>query len=182
MAQNNSPIIKFSSTELKDIKSFCKLNELDINEFVKSCFDQGYNIEKYGLINSEGVKVIEREVVKEVIKEVKVEVPVEVIVEKEIIKEVPIEVTKEVEKEVIVEIVKEVPVDTIKEVKGEVDSEKLKGLQNTIQKLREQLREKEQSISHYEKIISDLDKQFKDQRVTFLGSTNLNNELKNRKL
>lgn len=290
MAQSNLPTINFSSSELKDIKAFCKLNEIDVDEFVKECFNQGYQIEKYGMLNSDGVKVIE----KEVIKEIKVEVPVETIVEKEVIKEVPVEVekivekviTKEVpvekivEKEVIkevekivevpvetiiekevekivevkvpvekvvtkevyitddeqvnelgekiakleksnktystklkntnnekkklqqllselevlleekpkevvkeIEVIKEVPVEVlkevevIKEVKGKGDPEKLKGLQNTIQKLREQLREKEQSISQYEKIMLELDNEFKNQTATFLASTNLNKKL-----
>ena len=289
MAQKNSPTINFSSSELKDLNAFCKLNELDVDEFVKLCFDQGYQIEKYGLLNSDGVKVVEKEVIKEVRVEVpvekvvekvvEVEVPVEVIkevekvitkeipvekivekvVEKEVIVEVekPVEVIKEVEKivevekpvekvvtkevyitddeqvkelggklakleksnktystklknantekkkleeqlselevlleekpkelikeiEVIkeVEIIKEVPVEVIKEVKGKGDPEKLKGLQNTIQKLREELREKEKSISQYEKIMLELDNEFKNQRATFLNSTNLNDELK----
>ena len=116
MAQNNLPTINFSSSELKDIKAFCKLNGLDINEFVKDCFSQGYQIEKYGLLNADGVKVVE----KEVIKEVRVEVPVEKVVEKEVIKEVPVEVIKEVEKiitknvPVEKEVIKEVPVEVIK--------------------------------------------------------------------
>ena len=101
MAQKNSPIINFSSSELKDLNAFCKLNELDVDEFVKLCFDQGYQIEKYGLLNSDGVKVVE----KEVIKEVRVEVPVEKVVEKVIEVEVPVEVIKEVERI----ITKEVP-------------------------------------------------------------------------
>jgi len=144
---SNSPIINLSSKELKDIKSFCDLNELNFEEFVKSCFDKGYQIEKYGLLtNEDGEQVIfeEKEVIKEVIKEVpvevekiiekevikEVEVPVEVekIVEKiiekpiEVIKEVPIEVEKIVEKEVIVEVEK--PVEVIKEVEKIVEVEK----------------------------------------------------------
>ncbi len=76
MAQSNSPTINFSSSELKDLKAFCKLNELNIDEFTKECFAQGYQIEKYGMLNADGVKVIE----KEVVKEVRVEVPVEKVV------------------------------------------------------------------------------------------------------
>ena len=73
MAQNNSPTINFSSSQLKDIKAFCKLNDLDIDQFVMECFNQGYQIEKYGLLNADGVKVVE----KEVVKEIRVEIPVE---------------------------------------------------------------------------------------------------------
>jgi len=262
MAQNNSPIINFSSSELKDIKAFCKLNELDMDEFVKICFNQGYQIEKYGLLNADGVKVVE----KEVIKEVRVEVPVEKVVEKEVIKEVPVEIIKEVEKiitknipvekevikEVTVEVIKEVEkpvekvvtkevyikddeevqelgnkiakleeeiqkekeeykqkidekenekselkrriseleilleekpkevikeIEVIKEVKSQGSPEKLKGLQNTIQKLKEEIREKDKSISQYEQIMLELDKEFKNQTATYLASTNLNREL-----
>ena len=136
MAQNNSPTINFSSSELKDIKAFCKLNELDMDEFVKECFSQGYQIEKYGLLNADGVKVVE----KEVIKEVRVEVPVEKVVEKEVIKEVPVEVIKEVEKEVVVEVEKiievEKPIEVIVEKEVYItDDEEIKELGNKIAKL-----------------------------------------------
>ena len=288
MAQSNSPTINFSSSELKDLKAFCKLNELNIDEFTKECFAQGYQIEKYGMLNADGVKVIEKEVVKEVRVEVpvekvvekvvEIEVPVEVIkevervitkevpvekivekvVEKEVIVEVekPVEVIKEVEKiievekpiekvvtkevyitddeqvkelgeklakleksnktystklknantekkklekqlseleilleekpkevvkevEVIkeVEIIKEVPVEVIKEIKGDSSPEKLKGLQKTIQKLKDKIREKDNFISQYEKIMLELEKEFKKENATFLASTNLKNKL-----
>ena len=288
MAQSNSPTINFSSSELKDLKAFCKLNELNIDEFTKECFAQGFQIEKYGMLNADGVKVIEKEVVKEVRVEVpvekvvervvEIEVPVEVIkevervitkevpvekivekvVEKEVIVEVekPVEVIKEVEKiievekpiekvvtkevyitddeqvkelsgkltkleksnktystklkntnaekkklekqlseleilleekpkevvkevEVIkeVEIIKEVPVEVIKEIKGDSSPEKLKGLQKTIQKLKDKIREKDNFISQYEKIMLELDKEFKKENATFLASTNLKNKL-----
>jgi len=286
MAQSNSPTINFSSSELKDLKAFCKLNELNIDEFTKECFAQGYQIEKYGMLNADGVKVIEKEVVKEVRVEVpvekvvekvvEIEVPVEVIkevervitkevpvekivekvVEKEVIVEVekPVEVIKEVEKiievekpiekvvtkevyitddeqvkelggkltkleksnktystklknantekkklekqlseleilleekpkEVVkeVEVIKEVEiikeVEVIKEIKGDSSPEKLKGLQKTIQKLKDKIREKDNFISQYEKIMLELDKEFKKENATFLASTNLKNKL-----
>jgi len=109
MAQSNSSTINFSSSQLKDIKAFCKLNDLDFDAFIYDCFSKGYQIEKYGLLNSEGVSVVEKEVIKEV------KVPVE----KEIIKEVPVEVIKEVIKEV--EKIIEVPVDKIVEVEKIVE-------------------------------------------------------------
>jgi hypothetical protein len=117
---SNSPIINLSSKELKDIKSFCDLNELNFEEFVKSCFDKGYQIEKYGLLtNEDGEQVIfeEKVVIKEIIKEVPVEV--EKIIEKEVIKEVevPVEVEKIVEKiiEKPIEVIKEVPIRSRKD-------------------------------------------------------------------
>ena len=90
MAQKNSSTINFSSTQLKDIKAFCKLNDLEYETFIMECFNQGYQIEKYGLLNSDGVKIVE----KEVIKEVRVEIPVERVVEIEVIKEVLVEVIR----------------------------------------------------------------------------------------
>jgi hypothetical protein len=107
----------FTSQEEKEIKEFCKLNELDYDKFIKDCFDKGYQIEKYGLLTIDGQTVIEKEVIKEVIKEVPVEKIVEV--EKEVIKEIEVPV------EVIKEVVKEVPVEIIKEVEKIVEVEKV---------------------------------------------------------
>ena len=120
--------LKLSNTEHKDLVDYCNLNDLLISSVVKDSFTAGFNIEKYGLLNT-GQEVKEVEVIKEVIKYVEVEKPVEVIkeviVEKtvEVIKEVPVErivekiveVTKEipVEKVVIQEIIKEVPVEKV---------------------------------------------------------------------
>jgi len=114
MEQNNSLIINFTKQELKDIESFCKLNELEKEKFIKGCFMQGYYIEKHGFLGKMG-GVQEKWVEKEVIREKRVEIPIEIIKEvekeviKEIIKEVPIE--KVVEK--IVEITKEIPVEKV---------------------------------------------------------------------
>jgi len=129
--------INISQSDLKEIKAYCKLNNIsDTEAFIKSCFDKGYYLEKYGLLDDSGKpKVVEKEVIKEVIVEVEkiVEKPVieyvDVIreVEKEIekvveiIKEVPVEVIKEVEK--VVEVVKEVPVDRVVEKIIEVTKE-----------------------------------------------------------
>ena len=143
-------MLNLNPEEIKDIEVFCKLNEFtDVNEFVKECFNKGYQIEKYGLLTIDGQTIIEKEVIKEVIKEVpvevikkvteevEVEVVKEVIVEKpveivkEVLKEVPVEVIKEVvvEKEVekIVEVIKEIPVEkvVVKEVVKEVPIEKV---------------------------------------------------------
>jgi chromosome segregation ATPase len=97
-----------------------------ISEVVKKSFTTGFNIERYGLLNSGG-ETIEKEVIKEVIKYV--EVPV--VEEKEVVRieyvevEKPIEVIKEVQVEKIVEVIKEIPVDkvVIKEVIKEVPVE-----------------------------------------------------------
>ena len=108
--------LKLSNTEHKDLVDYCNLNDLLISSVVKDSFTVGFNIEKYGLLNTDQ-KVKEVEVIKEVIKYVEVEKPVEVIkeviVEKtvEVIKEVPVE--RIVEKVVIQEIIKEVPVEKV---------------------------------------------------------------------
>ena len=134
--------INLSSTEHKELISFCNLNDLLVSETVKKSYLNGFNIERFGLLNS-GQETIEKEVIKEVIKYV--EVPVveekEVIkieyieVEKPVekIKEVPVEVIKEVVKieyvdvpvEKIVEVTKEVPVERIVEVVKEVPVERV---------------------------------------------------------
>jgi hypothetical protein len=85
-----------------------------ISEVVKKSFTTGFNIERYGLLNSNTPqeKIVEKEVEKivEVIKEVEVEKIVEVI------KEIPgpsteVEVVKYVDREVIKEV--EIPVEVI---------------------------------------------------------------------
>jgi hypothetical protein len=125
--------INLSTAEHKDLLSYCNLNDLLISSVVKDSFTTGFNIERYGLLNTGGIR--EKQVEKEVIVEKRVEIPVEVIKEvvrieyvevekeviKEIIKEVPIE--KLVEKEVIREVIKEVPVDRVVEKVVEVIKE-----------------------------------------------------------
>lgn len=137
--------LKLSTSEHKELLSFCNLNDLLISEVVKKSFTTGFNIERYGLLDSNLEKP--KEVIKEVIVEKKVEVPVETIKEvvkveyveiekpvekivekevvKEVIKEVPVE--KIVEKEVVKEVIKEVPVEkvVVQEVIKEVPVEKV---------------------------------------------------------
>jgi hypothetical protein len=124
--------INLSTTEHKELLSYCNINDLLISSVVKQSFTTGFNIERYGLLNTGGIR--EKQVEKEVIVEKRVEIPVEVI--KEVIKIEYVEVEKPVER--IVEIIKEIPsppVETevikyvdrevIKEVKVEVPVEKI---------------------------------------------------------
>jgi len=133
--------ISLSNSEHKDLISYCNLNDLLVSSVVKKSFTTGFNIERYGLLNTDGAqdKVVEKEVIREkrveipveVIKEVvkieyvEVEKPVEKIVEKEVIKEIikEVPVEKLVEKEVIREVIKEVPVDRVVEKVVEVIKE-----------------------------------------------------------
>ena len=68
--------LTLTGSEHKDLISYCNLNDVLISEVVKKSFTTGFNIERYGLLNSSTPK--------ETIVEKIVEVPVEVI--KEIIK------------------------------------------------------------------------------------------------
>lgn len=110
MAQKNSLTINLSSNEVKEITSYCKLNNIDdLDKFVTDCFKQGLHIEMYGLLGDDsqktgGVQEKRVEVPVEVIKEVEkiIEVPVEKIVEKII--EKPVEKIEYVEREVIKEV------------------------------------------------------------------------------
>jgi hypothetical protein len=108
--------LNLSSTENKDLISYCNMNDLRISEVIKKSYLEGFNIERYGLLNTGGIR--EKQVEKEVIVEKRVEIPVEVI--KEVVKieyvevEKPVEVIKEVVKIEYVEVEK--PVEVIKEV------------------------------------------------------------------
>jgi hypothetical protein len=110
MEQKNSQTYNINIKNVKEVYDYCLLNKiLDIDEFIKKCFNDGFNIEKYGLLGNslnEDEKHLKTGIVgeKQVIKEV--------IIEKRV--EIPVEVIKEVEK--IVEVVREVPIEIIKEV------------------------------------------------------------------
>jgi hypothetical protein len=116
--------INLTTTEHKDLLSYCNLNDLLISSVVKDSFTVGFNIERYGLLNA-GVEAKEKEVIKEVIKYV--EVPV--VEEKEVVRieyveiEKPIETIKEVQVEKIVEVIREVPVERVVEKIVEVIKE-----------------------------------------------------------
>lgn len=129
MEAKNLLTINLQRKESKDVHEFCQLNKIeDVDDFVYKCFIQGYEIEKFGLLDGRTQpQIIEKEVERIVFKEVEriVEKPIieYVEVEKEIIKEVPVE--KTVEK--VVEVIKEIPVEkiVIQEVIKEVPIEKV---------------------------------------------------------
>ena len=122
--------LNLSSTENKDLISYCNLNDLRISEVIKKSYLEGFNIERYGLLNTGGIR--EKQVEKEVIVEKRVEIPVEVI--KEVVKieyvEVPVDRIVEIIKAVPsppveTEVIKYVDREVIKEVKVEVPVEKI---------------------------------------------------------
>ena len=123
--------LNLSSTQNTDLVSYCNLNDLRISEVIKKSYLEGFNIERYGLLNTGGTR--EKQVEKEVIVEKRVEIPVEVI--KEVVRieyvEVPVEIIKEVPVErvveKIVEVIKEVPVEkvVVKDIIKEVPVDKV---------------------------------------------------------
>jgi hypothetical protein len=127
--------IKLTTSQLKSVQEYCKLNNIeDVDNFITKCFASGFSIEKYGLLgdDSEKIDIVgEKQVEIEVIREIRVEVPVEVI------------------KEVIVEV----PVPNIDKIGDETQvNDKVKLLQETLQKLRKELSLKNARIEELEKI------------------------------
>ena len=143
--------------------------------------------------------VDEKQIIKEVIVEKRVEVPVEVIkeviVEKEVIKEVPVEkiVTKveyisdkSGENELIgkIEQLKEEMSKKDKELDEvrrnldiKLDDTQTKMLQETLQKLRKELLEKNKKIENLEKINEDLENKHNPLKAVFMKGSNLRNNL-----
>ena len=152
-----------SNSEHKELVSYCNLNDLLISEVVKKCFTTGFNVERYGLLNS-GEET--KEIIKEVFIEKKVEIPVEVV--KEVVKVEYVEVEKPVEK--IVEVIVE------KQVGGDLQP-KLDALQNTVMKLKQDNIEKDRQIKEYEKTIQEIQKFQDEKRAMFLRGSNLEDNL-----
>ena len=142
------------------VSAFCESQEIkDVDNFMYLCFKQGFDIKRYGLLGKT-LNDGEKDLIKEVIVEKRVEIPVEVIKEVEKIVEVPVEVIKEVETPV--EIIKEVEkiVTNVEYIRNEnIENqlnEKLKLLQETLQKLRSELQQKNEQIKELEKINREL--------------------------
>jgi predicted RNase H-like nuclease (RuvC/YqgF family) len=184
MEPNYSKI--FNEKIKQSVSTYCSENNIeDIDSFIQKCFKQGFDIKKYGLLGetlNEGEKdlktggVEEKHLIKEVIVEKLVEVPIEVIkyVDREVIKEVPIEkiVTKieyicdkTGEDELGEKIAKledemskkDKELDEVKrslDIKLDETNEKM--LQDTLQKLRKELAEKNEIIKELTKINQDL--------------------------
>ena len=192
--------IKLTTSQLKSVQEYCKLNNIeDVDKFISKCYVDGFNIKKYGLLGDDSEKIggiEEKQVEIEVIKEIRVEVPVEKIVEviKEVVKyvEVPIEIIKEVEviqyveKEVIkevpveiitekiVNVIQEVPVPNIDKIGDEPKSnDKVLLLQETLQKLRKELTEKNSRITELEEINKQLESIKVSQGAVYLKGSNI---------
>jgi hypothetical protein len=174
--------IKLTTSQLKSVQEYCKLNNIeDIDKFISKCFTEGYNINKYGLLGGDSEKmggVEEKQVEIEVIREIRVEVPIEIIKEVEVIQYVD----REVIKEVPVEIIKEKIVNVIQEVVPNIDkigdepksNDKVLLLQETLQKLRKELTEKNSRITELEEINKRLESIKVSEGAVYLKGSNLN--------
>jgi predicted RNase H-like nuclease (RuvC/YqgF family) len=156
-----------------DINQYCKLNNIEnVESFIIKVLKSGFDIEKYGLLNDTTPKIIEKEIEKIVYRDIIKEVPVVEYVEVEIIKEIPTEIIKEipVENGVIKEVIVE------KEVIIE-NKEKQKALESTIQKLRNELNEKNKKIVELENVLTEI-KTVYNKPAIFLNGSDLNKIIK----
>jgi hypothetical protein len=191
MEKKNSQMYKIDIKNTKEIYDFCLLNKiLDIDEFINKCFKNGFHIEKYGFIGEDSGKtdgIGEKQVIVEKIVEVIKEVPtppteVEVIkyVDREVIKEIKVEVP--VEKIVYIydkkeedsePIIVEKIVEVIKEVTVESNNDKSLMLQETLNKLRKELTEKNSKITELEGTIKNLEQTNINQGAAYMKGSNL---------
>ena len=188
--------IKLTTTQLKSVQEYCKLNNIeDVDKFISKCYVDGFNIKKYGLLGDDSEKIggiEEKQVEIEVIREIRVEVPVEVVkyveVPVEIIKEVEVvqyvdrEVIKEVPFEIIIEkivnVIQEVPVPNIDKIGDEPKSnDKVLLLQETLQKLRKELTDKNSRITELEEINKRLESIKVSEGAVYLKGSNINKTL-----
>jgi hypothetical protein len=105
--------------------------------------------------------------------------PVEIEKIVEVIKEVNVEVPVEVIKEFIKEVRVEVPVEVIIEKENNESSLKPKfdALQNTVQKLRQEILDKDKLIKEYQSTIEDIQKYQGETKAVYLKGSNLDNKL-----
>ena len=165
----------FNGKTMQSLSAYCSENKIeDVDLFIQKCLKQGFDIKKYGLIGetlNEGEKdlktgiVGEKQVEIEVIREIRVEVPVEVIKEVEkIVTKIEYISDKNIENELFGKIEqleneiskKDKELDELRrnlDIKLDNTNEKM--LQETLQKLRKELTEKNEKITELTKINQD---------------------------
>ena len=185
MGQKNSKI--FDKKMMQTVSAFCSANNIeDIDDFMYRCFKQGFDIERYGLLGN-SVNVSEKEVRKEVIVEKRIEIPVEVIseVEKVVVKTEYI-TDKESENElggIITKLEEEMSKkdEELDELRRnldiKLDDTQTKMLQETLQKLRKEITEKNEKIKQLEKINQDLQNTKLPLKGFFMRGSNLNDTI-----
>jgi predicted RNase H-like nuclease (RuvC/YqgF family) len=170
MEPNNSKI--FKKEMMQTVSAFCESEDIkDVDNFMYLCFKQGFDIRKYGLLGktlNEGEKdlktggIEEKLVEIEVIREIRVEVPVEVIKEVEkVVTKIEYISDKSGENELLLKIQqlenemskKDLDLDELRrKLDDPVTNNNINMLQNTLQKLRGELSEKNQKIKELEQI------------------------------
>ena len=162
----------FNEKIIHSLSVYCDENKIeDVDLFIQKCLKQGFDIKKYGLIGetlNDGEKdlktgiVGEKQVEIEVIREIRVEVPVEVIKEVEkIVTKIEYISDKNIENELggkIAELENEMSKKDkeLDEFRRNLDKTNEKMLQETLQKLRKELTEKNEKITELTKINQDL--------------------------
>ena len=201
MEQKDSKIFNNKTTEA--VTQFCNLNNIEnIDEFMYKCFQEGFNIRKYGLLGktlNEGEKYLktggieEKQVIKEVIVEKVVikEVPVEVVVEK-IIKTVDDNQVNELllkiqqlEQEISTKtteigIIKQefsTKTEERESIFQNTDNNKLQMLQQTIQNLTSEVRDLKKNNEELKKQLLEKPIESDFTRARFHGGSNLNDGL-----
>ena len=166
----------FNKKTNQSVLSFCELNEIgDTDKFIKKCFTNGFNIEKYGFLGN-SLNDAEKHLKTDGIGEKHTEI--EVIVEKRV--EVPVEVIREVEK--IVEVIKEVPVEKKVYITDDSQMEKLTQEIERLQKLKE-IHDLDQENSHKElfeliKKVKELEKELDKGPIEIIKEVDNNEKLK----
>lgn len=197
MEQKNSSILTISKEQSKEVESYCRLNELDVQTFINDCFKQGFLIEKNGLLNPLKTGVVDKKwVEKEVIVEKRVEIPVEVVVTKieyicddtqtnELLSKIQ---QLEQEKDELLLKTQQLTLDHDTQIseyirkvdecskKPSVDGSKQQALQETIQKIMGDNKEKSDKILQLEKSLLELES-MAYQKGILLRSSNLNDNL-----
>ena len=185
---------------LKDeIWEYCRLNDIsNIDEFIIKMIRQGYTIEKFGSTPLGGNEVKEIEKIVEVIKEV----PVEKIIEKEIFITDDIQITEltnkltQLEEEKRIFSTKTTEIGTIRQefsTKTEemlkifqdktsnkdenTDNSKQKMLESTLQNLRKELSQKNQTIDELVQKNKLLESQLNNKNAVYLKGSNLNERI-----
>ena len=201
MEQKDSKIFNNKTTEA--VTQFCNLNNIEnIDEFMYKCFQEGFNIRKYGLLGktlNEGEKYLktggieEKQVIKEVIVEKVVikEVPVEVVVEKIIktvddtqVNELLLKI-QQLEQEISTKtteigIIKQefsTKTEERENIFQNTDNNKLQMLQQTIQNLTSEVRDLKKTNEELKKQLLEKPIESDFTRARFHGGSNLNDGL-----
>ena len=192
MEPNNSKI--FKKEMMQTVSAFCESQEIkDVDNFMYLCFKQGFDIRKYGLLGktlNEGEKdlktggIEEKLVEIEVIREIRVEVPVEVIKEVEkVVTKIEYINDKSGENELLLKIQqlesemskKDLDLDELRrKLDDPVTNNNINMLQNTLQKLRGELSDKNQKIKELEQINKGLSDNQQTSGAYLLRGSNLN--------